>query len=321
MHSPSYKTNQVGSHHPKGVFRETVESLLIAIGIALVIRAGVVYPFKIPTGSMEGSLLVGDHILCNKFVYGIRTPDWIGIPYTKIGFFVPFTRTPGFRKPARGDVMIFKYPRDLAEYYVKRCIAVSGDTVAIRNKVTYVNGQQFPDAPNTQFIDSRVFPPGAQQRDIFPPGAGNAHNYGPVRIPAPGDTFRFTDTDRPRWFEWFQLIVYEGGRIDLSYRGQAIHLSAENIDRWQTAIRMYPITSFRINDRSLNGFVYTVRYRQYFMMGDNRDNSLDSRFWGFVPDRHIVGEALMVYWSWNDDVPFYRLPEKVRWRRLLNLIH
>jgi len=320
MHSSSYRTQQAGPHHSKGVFRETIESLLIAIGIALVIRAGVVYPFKIPTGSMEGSLLVGDHILCNKFVYGIRTPDWIGIPYTKFGFFVPFTRTPGFRQPARGDVMVFKYPRDLTEYYVKRCIAVSGDTVAIRNKVALVNGRPFSDAPNTQFIDSRVFPTDAQQLDIFPPGAGNVHNYGPLRIPAPGDTFRFTDANRSRWFEWFQLIVYEGGRIDLSCRGQANCLSAETIDRWQTAIRMYPITSFRINDRPLNGFVYTVRYRQYFMMGDNRDNSLDSRFWGFVPDRHIVGEALMVYWSWNDDVPFYRLPEKVRWRRLLNLI-
>ena len=117
-----------------------MESLLVAVLIAIVIRALVIYPFRIPTGSMEDSLLVGDFLLANKFVYGIRTPDWIGIPYTKIGFDIPFIRTPGFRKPQRGDVVIFKYPRDASLNYIKRCVAVSGDTVLYRNKVLYING-------------------------------------------------------------------------------------------------------------------------------------------------------------------------------------
>lgn len=316
----SSSTRPAGSSDNENPFQETIKSLFIAIGIALVIRAGVVYPFKIPTGSMEGSLLVGDHILCNKFVYGVRTPDWIGIPYTKIGFFVPYTRLPGLRKPQSGDVVIFKYPRDLTEYYVKRCVAVSGDTITIRDKMTYINGKPFTDAPNTQFIDTRILPQEAKQQDIFPPGTGNIHNYGPVRIPEQGDTFHFTETNRNRWFEWFQLIVYEGNGISLAYGGQKIQLTVENIDRWKTAIRMYPIQSFRINDESLKDFIYTVKYRQYFMMGDNRDNSLDSRYWGFVPERNIVGEGLMVYWSWDDDVPFYRLFEKVRLNRMLSLI-
>ena len=132
--------------------KETINSLLVAIGIALVIRAGVVYPFRIPTGSMEGSLLIGDHLLCNKFVYGIRTPDWIGIPYTRIGVWIPFTRLPGFRDPRQGDVVIFKYPRDEYEHYVKRCIAVSGDTVEIRDRNIFVNGTHLPDPPGTQYI-------------------------------------------------------------------------------------------------------------------------------------------------------------------------
>lgn len=320
MKPKSYQSRGEKSNKHKSAPRETIESLFIAIGIALVIRAGVVYPFKIPTGSMEGSLLVGDHILCNKFVYGIRTPDWIGIPYTKTGFFIPFFRTPGFRKPQQGDVVIFKYPRDETEYYIKRCIAVSGDTVLIRDKRTFVNGEVFPNPPHSQFIDPRIIPLGIQQQDIYPSGSGNIHNYGPVRIPAPGDTFHFTDSNRKKWFNRLQIILYEGNKITLSYGGQSIGLTAKNQNHWATAIRRYPIDNFDINGESLDNYIYAVKYRQYFMMGDNRDNSLDSRYWGFVPERNVVGEALITYWSWDNEVPLYRLFHKIRWRRLLGLI-
>jgi len=304
----------------KSSSRATIESLFIAIGIALAIRAGVVYPFKIPTGSMEGSLLVGDHILCNKFVYGIRTPDWIGIPYTKIGFFIPFTRTPGLRKPKQGDVVIFKYPRDEAEYYVKRCVAVSGDTVHIRDKTVFVNGKVFPHPQNTQFIDKRILPKDFQQHDIYPSGAGNIHNYGPIRVPAKGDTYHFNTSNRDKWFEYFQIMLYEGNNITLSYGVEHIQHDVENQNRWPGFIRRYPIESFTVNGESLNDYVHTVKYRHYFMMGDSRDNSLDSRYWGFVPERNVVGEALLTYWSWDNEVPFYRLLNKVRWNRLLNVI-
>ena len=269
---------------------------------------------------MEGSLLVGDHILCNNFVYGIRTPDWIGIPYTKLGFFVPYTRLPGFREPASGDVVIFKYPRNLSEYYVKRCIAVSGDTVEIRDRNVYVNGALFSNAKRTQFIGERIIPEGIGQQGIFPPGSGNIHNYGPIRIPAQGDTFRFQEDNKAAWFPWLQRMAYEGNRITLSDGRVATHLTVENIDRWQQAIRLFQMDAFSVNGKSLAGYLYTVRDRQYFMTGDNRDNSLDSRFWGCVPERHIVGEALMVYWSWNHDIPLYRLTVKWRWKRTFNLI-
>src|SRR5512137_2468173 len=121
------KTESTSKKEKSGV-RQYVYSFLVALLIALVIRAVVIYPFRIPTGSMEDSLLVGDFLLANKFVYGVRSPDWIGIPYTKIGFKVPFFRTPGFRKPQKGDVVIFKYPRDVSLNYIKRCIGTSGDT-------------------------------------------------------------------------------------------------------------------------------------------------------------------------------------------------
>ena len=304
----------------KTAVHEYSESLLIAVGIAIIIRIVVIYPFRIPTGSMEKSLLVGDFLLANKFVYGIRTPDWVGIPYTKIGFRIPFFRTPGFREPQQGDVVIFKYPRDESLNYIKRCIAVSGDTVEIRNKQVFVNGERFPDPPGSQFIDHRVYPETYEEYTIYPPGAGNRDNYGPVRVPAPGDMYRFAEDNRAKWFEWFQIILYEGHKITLTYGGQTTRLTIDNQTRWPRAIESYPIGSFIVDGHSLAGYVHTVENLHYFMMGDNRDNSLDSRYWGFLPERYVVGEGLIIYWSWDKDVPLYRLFRKIRWNRILGLI-
>lgn len=303
----------------KSAFREYSESLFVALGIALIIRALVIYPFRIPTGSMENSLLVGDFLLANKFVYGIRTPDWIGIPYTKIGFNIPFFRTPGFRKPQKGDVVIFKYPRDESLNYIKRCVAVSGDTIEIVDKVIYINGKVFDNPPGSIF-KNHIYPKGLKAHDIYPPGAGNTDNYGPVRVPAMGDSFRFTNANKDKWYEWFQIIVYEGCKIMLSNDGETTRLSIDTRNRWNRAIQMYPIESFSVNGQSLEEYVYTVKYCHYFMMGDNRDNSLDSRYWGFVPERNVVGEGLIIYWSWDKNVPLYRLFNKIRWKRIFGLI-
>jgi signal peptidase I len=313
------KKTTTGRKPEKSAFRETVESLLFALGIALLLRATVIYPYTIPTPSMEGSLMVGDYLLANKFVYGIRTPDWIGIPYTRIGFHIPFTRTPGFRKPAQGDVVIFKYPRDPYDTYVKRCIGVSGDTVHLVDKVVYVNGKIVPNAPEAQHLED-LFPVGKQQPGIFPPGAGNIHNFGPIRIPAPGDTYRFYDNDRSAWFERFQVIVYEGRHLTRQHGKDQVRLTVNNQDRWPVWIRETPIDHFTLEDEPLDEAVYTVKYRHYFFLGDNRDISLDSRFWGAVPERFIVGEGLIVLASWDKDIPFYRLTRKVRWDRTLKLI-
>jgi len=308
------------SNGEKSKFRELSESFLVALGIALLIRALVIYPFRIPTSSMEGSLLVGDFLLANKFVYGIRTPDWIGIPYTKLGFSIPFTRTPGFREPQRGDVVIFKYPQNETDNYIKRCIALSGDTLEIRDKSVYVNGKAFATAKKQQHIDRNVYIPGFRENGIYPPGAGNRDNYGPVRIPAPGDTFQFTLSNKDRWFERFQIIVYEGHKLTLTHGSETIRLTVKNQNKWQQAIQKFSIEDFSIDGRSLKDLVYTIKNKHYFMMGDNRDNSLDSRYWGFLPERNIVGEALVIYWSWDSEMPLYRLFNKVRWGRIFNLI-
>jgi len=304
----------------KSSIREYSESFLVALGIALIIRALVIYPFRIPTSSMEGSLLVGDFLLANKFVYGIRTPDWVGIPYTKLGFSIPFVRTPGFREPVRGDVVIFKYPQDETLNYIKRCIAVSGDTLEIKGKAVYVNGQREMLPPDHQYIYPETYADDFKESGIYPPGAGNRDNYGPVRIPAPGDTFHFTESNRPTWFERFQIIVYEGRKLTITHNGETVRLTVKNQEIWPRAIRMYPIEDFKIEGKPIKDHVHTVKNKHYFMMGDNRDNSLDSRYWGYLPERNIVGEALIIYWSWDNVMPFYRLFNKVRWGRIFNLI-
>jgi signal peptidase I len=217
-------------------------------------------------------------------------------------------------------VVIFKYPRDQSLNYIKRCIATSGDTVMVRDKVVYVNGIKFPNAPHTQFI-YETYPAGVQERSIYPPGSGNRDNYGPVRVPAPGDTFTFTESHRDHWFKWLNIAFYEGNGLKLEYRGQTLRLNEKNITRWEHYCETYPLDAFSMDDKSLKDRIYTVKNRHYFMMGDNRDNSLDSRYWGFLPERLVVGEGLIVYASWASDVPFYRLFKKIRWKRFLMLIH
>jgi len=270
---------------------------------------------------MKDSLLEGDFLLANKFVYGLRSPDWIGIPYTKIGFKIPFIRTPGFRDPHPGDVVIFKYPKDQSLNYIKRCIAQSGDTVLIRDKVVNVNGVPFQNAPKTKFVHSTIYPQGAQERHSFPPGAGNRDNYGPVRVPAPGDTLRFTQSNIDKWEEWMVVALYEGHDLLLKYHGQEIELDEKNLAQWSRYIRQYPLEAYYLDNQSLENTLYTVKNRHYFMMGDNRDNSLDSRYWGFLPERLVVGEALIIYWSWDNTTPLYRILNKIRWSRILKLIH
>ena len=216
----------------KRMVREYAEALIIALLAALFIRSFVVQAFRIPTGSMEDTLLVGDFLLVNKCVYGAK------VPYTS-------WRLPGWDEPQPGDVVVFKYPKNPELDYIKRCIAVAGQTVEIRNKQVYVDGTPVPLPPEAKFIDTYIKSAQLKEADIVPEGAGNRDNYGPVVVP-------------------------EG------------HL---------------------------------------FTMGDNRDNSLDSRYWGFLPKENIVGKALIIYFSWDLHMPLQMFMEKVRWGRLVQIIH
>lgn len=194
----------------KSLVREYAESIIWALLLALIIRTGVVQAFKIPSGSMEDTLLIGDHLLVNKFIYGIK---------------LPFSdkRILKVRDPQRGDVMVFEYPVNRSQDFIKRVIGVPGDEISERDKVLYVNGAPYQN-PHEIHKDGRIEPAENGPRDTF----------GPIKVP-------------------------------------------EN---------------------------------SYFMMGDNRDNSYDSRFWGFVKTSDIKGKAFIKYWSWDDK------SWRVRWERL-----
>jgi signal peptidase I len=202
----------------KSAFRDWTEALVVAAILALIIRSFVVQAFKIPSGSMEDTLLIGDHLLVNKFIYGLQVPGIDGRLLT-------------IREPQRGDIVVFEFPEDHDKSFwkrrdfIKRVIGLPGDTIEVRDKKVYVNGQLHV-VPEAVFKDGTLVPGG---RDNMPA----------VKVPA----------------------------------------------------------------------------GHYFMMGDNRDRSYDSRFWGFVSNEEIKGLAFIKYWSWDSD------SLRPRWSRIGRLIN
>jgi signal peptidase I len=199
----------------KSTFREYVEALAVALLLALFIRTFIVQAFKIPSGSMLPTLQIGDHILVNKLRYGVRIP-------------IVGRRVLELADPKRGDIIVFVYPVDPNKDFIKRVIGQPGDSIEVRHKQIYVNGEKIDD-PYGHFVDGS-----GEQSRLTP-----RDNYGPVTVPPD----------------------------------------------------------------------------KVFVMGDNRDRSYDSRFWGFVPLDDVRGKAFVIYWSWDGDDRW------VRWERLGDLIH
>ncbi len=206
----------------KSVLREWIEFILTVFVLAFFIRSFIVAAFRIPSGSMEDTLLVGDFLLANKIVYGPKIPftDW---------------RIPGIRDPKPGDIVIFKYPVNPKKDFIKRVIAVEGQTLEIRDKVVYVDSVEVPMPKHGKYIDTRrVLPKFLSPRD----------NFGPVTVPED----------------------------------------------------------------------------MLFVMGDNRDNSRDSRYWGWLPKKNVKGKAMFLYWSWNSYPPLWDVVHKIRWNRIGDII-
>ncbi len=207
----------------KAWYREWSEALIVAVVLALIIRTFLFQAFKIPSGSMLDTLLIGDHLLVNKFIFGTKIPFVDGRHLT-------------IRHPERGDVIVFEFPEDAGKSYferrdfIKRVIGTPGDVVEVKNKKVYVNGELY-DIPQEEHKDGDLLPAMASPRDFF----------GPIKVP-------------------------------------------EN---------------------------------NYFVMGDNRDYSYDSRFWGFVHETKIKGLAFIKYWSWNGEGD---LLHKIRFDRIGRLI-
>ncbi|MGE5399946.1 MAG: signal peptidase I [Ignavibacteriales bacterium] len=288
-------------HTPQQKFRNFVETLVFALIGALLIKTFLLESSRIPTGSMENTILVGDFVLVNKIIYGSTTPR--NIPFTDIS--LPHFSFPSLREPRAKDVIVFEWPgytNDLEPSemmsYVKRCIGLPGDTVKIVNKVVFVNGKEFWRPPNIQYLNPQPIPAGIANPNIFPPGAQwNEDNYGPLVVPKKGDVITLTPKNVE---QWRTIIDREFGKRVVKTVGSQVTIDGK------------PVTS------------YTLTKNYYFMMGDNRDNSLDSRFWGFVSRDRIVGEASIVYWSWNPAIPFSELFDllgSVRWNRIAKLIN
>ena len=191
----------------KSTLREYFESIVMAVILALFIRTWIVQAFKIPTGSMEQNLLIGDHLLVNKFVFGPAPTllEQVVTPTTAV---------------QRGDILVFKYPQEPERDFIKRAIGLPGETLEVRQKRLYIDGVKLDES----YLQDQVPEPGAITLD-------RRDNFGPITVPA----------------------------------------------------------------------------GHYFMMGDNRDNSEDSRFWGLLPHAYVKGKAMIIYWSYEDSRPL--LPE------------
>lgn len=299
-----------------------IKSLATIIVIALLLKVTIVEAYIVPTGSMENTIMTGDFLIGNRFIYGMRTPDWIGVPYTDIGFSIPYYRFPEFEDPHQGDVIIFKYPRDQFHKYVKRCIAGPGDTVEVRARNVYVNGKLFPLPAHGKYIGS-MLPESYQQREIFLGDQGNKDNFKPLRIPAKGD--QVSIDENTNWEYLIPLMIMDGHRVtlvkgDIQYRFTITdpndlfrrkgtqdvyddyYPKGKLLNPWSILITKNEMNYIRLDGKPLvSGSVYTIGQDYYWAMGDNRDDSLDSRYWGFVPHNLILGEALFVYFSLNLD--------------------
>ena len=211
----------------KSIFREYAEAIIVAMLLAFVIRVFVVQAFKIPSGSMIPTLLIGDHILVSKMSYGLQWPADCKLQWNvpPVNCYTSQTVIE-FGKPQRGDIIVFRFPEDEEKDFIKRIVGTPGDTVEVRNKVVLVNGQPLDDKAFTQRIDPGIIDGTINPRD----------NFGPVTVPE----------------------------------------------------------------------------ESYFVIGDNRDQSLDSRFWGYVREEKIRGKAFRIYWSWNGQGNWV---DWVRWER------
>jgi signal peptidase I len=250
--------------------------------ILFVVTSSLVQGSRVPTPSMETTIMTGDFLLINKLAYDLTTPR--NIPLTNIP--LPFTQLLQWSNPKCGDIVVFEFPGNRDEIknnnidnYVKRCVALPGDTVEIRNKVLFVNGKQAPIPAHTQYVRNFTLPENFADSGTFPKGIPqNGDNYSPLVVPKKGDAIRLTPSNIE---QWRTFINREFERKVVSLRDGRIFVDEKETNE------------------------YTVRDDYYFMMGDNRDNSLDSRYWGFVPRRNVIGKPMIAYWSWDSNIPWY----------------
>lgn len=360
---------------PKSKLREWREAIVFAVVVATLIRWGTVEAFVIPTPSMENSLLVGEYLVVSKLHYGARTPRTpLQIPLTHQKIWgteipsylewiqLPSWRLPGFRKVRREEVVVFNVPDvgmndgierpiDLKTYYVKRCVAIPGDTLIVKDREVTVNSKplsipagmkvsylvtasdeihqrnlanlgidpddyyflgrtnenkaiykmfltaeqaaQVKDQPYVVSVGDDYTTHDEPDNDIFPSiknTSWNGDNYGPIVVPKAGMSIPVNDSTLALYGETIQRYEHLD---NMSLTGSALVIDGQPVRK------------------------YVFKQDYYFMMGDNRNNSLDSRYWGFVPEDHIVGKPLFVLFSVNKHAG---LLDKIRWSRMFTTV-
>lgn len=357
---------------------EWLSSIVFAIVAATIVHTYIMQPYTIPTSSLEKSLLIGDFLFVSKFHYGARVPMTTvaapmvhdTLPFIKIKSYLnkpqlPYLRIPGFQKIKRNDIVVFSWPVDTVEYffqktnrkirkpvdkksnYVKRCVAVPGDSLKIIDGDIYINGKlsvmpdrarpqyfydvntggntinvntlqnkyhvreggRLPDGnyvlnlaeedarllsknPVVKTMNKRLAPKG-EGEDVFPNDpklSWNKDNFGPIYIPEKGKTVQLDKNS----IAFYKQIIREYEKNEIEIVGD------------QVMINGTPATS------------YTFKQDYYWMMGDNRHNSEDSRYWGYVPFDHVVGKPVFIWFSWNSQGKGL---DKVRWERLFTTVH
>ncbi len=272
-------------------------TLLVTIAAALFVKTFIVEAFRIPSSSMEATLRAGDFIFVNKFVYGARTPSRVFLAE------LPSLRFPALRRPQRGDVIAFEFPGEQDEVQpsnpvnlVKRCVAVGGDTVLLDGGILWVNGRISAPVEKAHSDPGKPLPGNYRDARIFSGGSCcNGDNLGPLVIPKEGDKILL---DQENILKWETFVRREGHSVEFATDGVVL-------------IDSLPVHS------------YTVERDYLFVIGDNRDNSMDSRFWGFLPEENVIGEAIVIYWSWSQDMPIGDLAAKlssIRWERIGNMV-
>jgi len=361
----------------KSLGKEWFEAIVFAVFCATFVRWIFMEAYIIPTGSMERSLLVGDFLFVSKAAYGPRTPQTpLQMPLThqtiwgtSIPSYIPAVSLSSYRLPSlgkveRNDVVVFNYPAerdfedynkrrdgkfhplDLKTHYIKRAVAVAGETLEIKNTQVYINGEKSDDPPlmqhiyfvkTTEVIRDRIFekynidPQSIEQRipegyfiHLSPDVAEQLKKLTfiedvilQLRSEGQAEFGIFPDAE---YFPWNRDFF---GPLTIPARGMKIEVTEESLARYGSTIMNYEgLKSVEISEGELkiNGEAaasYTFRKDYYFMMGDNRHASDDSRYWGFVPEDNIVGEASFIWMSWNRNGKFIN---KIRWNRLFNAI-
>lgn len=278
------------------IIKRFFQTLIILIIVTIIIRSFFLAAYKIPTGSMKNTLLPGDYIIISKFDYKLSTPRYI--PFTQIE--IPHTTLLNFKKPKINDIVVFKFPgkkydniNDEKLNLVKRIVAIPGDTLEIINRNLFINYKKIAPPIKMLTSNSKIISNGVKENGIFPEIKDwNADNYGPIIIPKKGDIIKL---DIKNVSYWKSIIENDTDSSNVSIEGTVININGVPLREYQ------------------------LKQDYYFVMGDNRGNSLDSRFWGFVPEEYIIGKVWLIYWSVEIDTTEnsnQSIFDKVRFKRI-----